>query len=220
MTRSRVLLVGVLVLLAVASEGLGREPDPGAFVKELVEAINSKSLDRRRALLHPKAVPCTHGEPGSFYEETVARQGRRGVPADYTWKLAPILADQPVMFADKFDYPIRPTHLLQLDFKTGTNSHTTLILQLARDANRWREVTPCPKAETIAEARVAKEARAKQTARVQALAGSVPAPLQETVVRLFKEGRRIEAYKHYASVTGEDLATARDVVELLAGHAR
>jgi hypothetical protein len=38
--------------------------------------------------------------------------------------------------------------------------------------------------------------------------------------RAKREGRRVEAFKHYASVSGEDLATAKDVVELLAGHPR
>jgi hypothetical protein len=221
MTRSRVLIVGTLVLsVAVASNGLAQEPDQGAFVKGLVEAINSKSPDRRKALLHPTSLSCTSGEAGSFYEETVARQARRPVPADYKWKITPIPANEPLMFADQFDYPVRPTHLLQLDFETGPSSSTTMIVQLVHDANHWREVAVCPKLEVVRAARAAKEARAKHVKKVQALAARAPAPLRETVVKLFNEGRRIEAFKHYASATGEDLATAKAVVEVLAGHAR
>lgn len=221
MTRSRVLIVSALVLsVAVASEGLAQEPDPGAFVKGLVEAINSKSPDRRKALLHPKALPCASGEAGSFYEETVARQARRPVPADYKWKITPIPPNQPLMFADQFDYPIRPTHLLQLDFETGPSSSTTMIVQLVHDANHWREVAVCPKPEVVKAARAAKEARAKHAGRVQGLAASAAPELKGTVIKLFNEGRRIEAFKHYASVTGEDLATAKAVVELLARHTR
>ena len=73
---------------------------------------------------------------------------------------------------------------------------------------------------TIAEARAAKEARAKRAERAQALVASTPLHLREAVVKLFKEGRRIEAFKHYSSVSGEDLATAKEVVELLAAQAR
>lgn len=209
-----------MLLAGVASDGLAQAPDPGAFVKELVEAINSKSPDRRKALLHPKALPCASGEAGSFFDEMVARQARRGVPADYKWKITPLSPAEPLMFADKLDYPIRPTHLLQLDFMTGPNRSATMILQLVSDAGQWREVMPCPKPETLAAARAAREARAKHAERVQALAASASLELKATVIRLFREGRRIEAFKHYVSVSGEDLATAKDVVEFLAGHTR
>ncbi|MDP3768222.1 MAG: hypothetical protein Q8S13_09415, partial [Dehalococcoidia bacterium] len=213
---------GALILsVAGASDAPAQATDPGgAFVKDLVTAINSKSPDRRKALLHPTSLSCTSGEAGAFHDQIVTRQARRPVPADYKWKITPIPADQPLMFADQFDYPIRPTHLLQLDFQTEPRRSTTMIFQLVHDANQWREMTPCPKPETIAAARAAKDARAKHAEKVQALAASTPTPLREAVVRLFKEGRRVEAFKHYASVTGEDLATAKDVVELLAGHSR
>jgi len=211
----------MLVLAAAASEAPAQGPALGdAFVRELVAAINSKSPDRRKALLHPKALPCASGESGAFYQEIVARQARRTVPATSTWKITPVPPDQPLMFAEQFDYPVRPTHLLQLDFPTGPQSSTTMILQLARDGSGWREVIPCPKPETLAAARAAREARAKHSARVRALVAGTPSELRETVVRLFNEGRRVEAFKHYASVSGEDLATAKDVVELLAAPSR
>ena len=54
------------------------------------------------------------------------------------------------MFAEQFDYPVRPTHLLQIDFATGSNSSTTLLLQVVREGQEWREVVPCPRPETIA----------------------------------------------------------------------
>ncbi len=221
MTRSGVAM-GALVLLAAAVSDVvahGAEPG-GAFVKSLVEAINSKNADRRKALLHPKSLVCASGESASFYDETLARQARHTVPASYKWKLTPVPPDQPPMFADRFDYPIRPTHLLQLDFDTGPNSSTTMILQVVHDAGQWREVTACPKPETVAAARAARQAQAKHAERVQALAAGTAPPLREAVVRLFREGRRLDAFKHYSSVSGEDLATAKAVVELLAERAR
>lgn len=222
MTRSRVLLVAVLVLLAVvARDARAETSDQGsAFVKEVVEAINSKRPERRKALLHPASLPCTRGEAGVFYDEAIARQARRTVPTDYTWKITPLRPEQPLMFADKLDYPVRPTHLLQLDFTTGPNSSATMVLQLVSDGGQWREVVPCPKLETLTAIRAAREERAKHAERVRALAAKTSPELKATVIRLFEEGRRIEAFKHYAGVTGEELATARDVVELLAGHTR
>lgn len=221
MSPFRLLLLGALaVSVAVVDGGPAGGADQDDFVTKLVRAINSKSLEHRKALLHPKALACASGDAGAFYAETVARQARRGVPAGFTWKVTPIPADQALMFADQFDYPIRPTHLLQVDFPTGPSSSTTMILQLVYDTNRWHELAVCPKPEVLKAARAASEARAKHAEKVRALAASASAPLRDAVVRLFNEGRRIEAFKHYASATGEDLATSKAVVELLARHPR
>lgn len=222
MTRACVRIVCVLIPLTVMA-GNARAQGEGqadAFVRSFVEAINSKSLDRRKALVHPKSLVCASAEPDSAYHWMVTRQARNTVPTDYKWKIAPVAPDQPPMFADKFDYPIRPTHLLQLDFATGPSRSTTMILQVVYDAEQWHEVIACPKPETVIAGRAARQAEAGRAERVKALVANIPPPLKETVVRLFKEGRRIDAYKHYVSATGEDLATAKDVVELLAASTR
>jgi ribosomal protein L7/L12 len=214
MTLLRALLIGGLVL-GMASEARAQAPDPGAFVEALIAAINGKSLERRRALVHPAALPCTRGESRAFWDETILRQARRAVPPGYTWKVTPLPGDQPLMFADQFDYPVRPTHLLQLDFPTGPTGSTALIVQLALHADGWREVAVCPKPEVVKAARAAAAARARHAEKVKTLAAGVPAPLRDAVLRLVGEGRRVEAIKHFAGATGEDLATARDVVDLL-----
>jgi hypothetical protein len=222
MTRSRVPIVGALLLLAaVAGNALSQGTDQaGAFVKNLVEAINSKSLDRRKALVHPKSLACATAEPDSFYHAMVTRQARNTVPVNYKWKITPVPPDQPLMFEDKFDYPIRPTHALQLDFETGPTRGVTMILQIVYDAKRWHEVIACPKPETIAAGQAAGQAKAKRTERVQALVAKIPPQLKERVMELLKQGRRVDAIKHYQNGSGEDLTTAVEVVDMLASQGR
>lgn len=215
--RSRIQVVCALVLLAAAAaRGQAQETDPpgvGEFVKSFVEAVNSKSVDRRKALLYPKSVTC----PGAdLLEDIFVRQAKRTVAEGYKWRITAIPPGQPLLFSDKLEYPIRPSHRLQVDFGTGETTVTTVIVQVIRDGDQWREVMPCPKPETIADARAAKEARAKQEQRVQELVAGTAPELKAAVLRLFKEGRRLEAYKHYASVSGEELALAREVVDRLA----
>jgi hypothetical protein len=221
-TRSHVPIVGALLLLAAAagnalSQGTDR---PGGFVKDLVEAINSKSLDRRKALVHPKSLACATGEPGSFYHAMVTRQATNTVPDNYKWELTTIPLDQALMFEDKFDYPIRPTHALQLDFDTGPSRSMTMILQIVHEAKQWYEVIACPKPETIAAAQAARQAKVKRTERVQALLAKIPLQLKERVMELLKQGRRVDAIKHYQNGSGEDLTTAVDVVDMLASQGR
>lgn len=212
------IICALLLLTAFDSAGQSQDAGQEAFVRSLVEAINSGRIERRKALLHPKSLPCATGEANSFYSEMANRQARQTLPANYKWKITPIPPGRDPIFADKFDYPLRPTHLLQLDFPTGPTSSMSLVLQLVYDANQWREVTACPKPATIAAARAAEQARAEQAKKVQALVASIAPEVKQTVVKLLKEGRRVDAIKHYAEASGEDLATAKDVVELLAGQ--
>jgi hypothetical protein len=209
-------IVGAVVLLAAAAGSALPQETDRAFVASVVEALNSKSLERRRALLHPKSLPCAGTEADSFYSWMLARQFKDTVPANYKWKLTPIPSTEPLMFADHFDYPIRPTHTLQLDFSPAPFHIKTMLLQVVHEGNRWYEMMPCPKPETIAAARAARKAEAERTQRVQALAAAIAPELKAQVLALLKAGRRIEAINHYKAASGEDLTTSTDVVELLA----
>jgi hypothetical protein len=210
-----------LLVIAVGGAAAAQTADDGAaFVKSLVEAINSKSVAQRKALLHPTSLPCAAGEAAPLFDQILARQMREPVPANPRWSMRALPADQPLMFADTFDYPVRPTHVLQIDVEQGPTRGRTFLLQVVRDGAAWREVLPCPKPETLVEARAAAQARAKQDERVRDLAAKTAPGLRDTVVKLYEDGQRVDAFNHYARVSGEDLATAKAVVELLAGKPR
>ena len=70
------------------------------------------------------------------------------------------------------------------------------------------------------EARAAMQERAKQEARARELAGNIAPDLRERVLRLYRDGRRIEAYREYERVSGEDLTTSVAVVDLLVATPR
>jgi hypothetical protein len=220
MTRFVIAVVCALILVAPVGVPPTQSADSkAAFVEELVAAINSKSPDRRKALLHPKARVCATEASDSLQEEMFGRQAHRGIPTNYKWTVTPVPSSQPPLFADKFDYPIRPTHRLEIDYATGPTSSTSIVLQLVYDANQWREVTACPKPGTIEAAREAKKLRAKQAERVRALVAEVPPTLKNEMLKLIKEGRRVGAITRYATASGEDLATAKSVVEHLEAQA-
>ena len=126
-------------------------------------------------------------------------------------------AARPALAARRqLQYAIRPSHVLQIDYETGPTQSTTLILYIVYDGHRWRQVMGCPTAEAIAEARTAREIESRRADRVRALAASTNPELRDAVRQLYRQGRRVEAYKHYERVSGTDLSTARAVVELLA----
>jgi len=190
------------------------------FAASLVDAINSKSVERRKALMHPKALVCQHHNGDSMTDEMIKRQTRYAVPADYKWRVTKFPAGEMPFFADKFDYPVRPTHRLQIDFTAARDKNTMILLQLVYDGNRFQEITGCPKPETIEAAGMAKQERERRATKVAELVATIAPELKQTVVNLYRDGRRVEAIKHYAKASGEELVIAKDVVEQLAEQPR
>lgn len=189
--------------------------DPAGFAKHLVAAINTKDAERRKELAHPKSLACLNGNARTFFEEIFANQATPAIPPNYRSHVEAIPVGRPLLFEDKFDYPTRPTHNLKIDFDTGQYSSKTIVVQFAYDGGRWREVWACPKPETLRQMFTAREAKTRQREKVKALAGGTAEPLRAQIVRLALQGRKMDAIQQYRSASGEDLATAKDVVELL-----
>ena len=213
-------LAAALALALVAGAAAETGDADRAFVTAFVAAINGGTAAARAALVHPKARGCLSGEPGEYWSEVVARQAKSPVPAEHRWKITPVPAGQAPVFDDHFDYPITPTHILQLDIKDAPFSLRVMLVQLAKDGERWAEVVPCAKAKTVIAIRAAQAAKAKRAERVKTLVADMKPEQRERLLALIKGGQRIDASKTYAQESGEDLTTAVDVVELLAEKTR
>jgi hypothetical protein len=215
-----------LAALAVLAMALGAAPvasqeNPAdrAFVAKFVDAVN-RGAAARLPLVHGNARACATGTVGEWWNVSVARQAKEGVPAQYRWTLTPIPANDQPPFAEGFDYTVRPTHVLQIDMRPKPYTFRTMLVRLARDGDRWAEVVPCAKPAMQARIRATLEAKAMQAERVKALVAAMPAPLREKVLAEIRDGRSVTAAKTYAQESGEDLTTATEVVELLEETAR
>lgn len=205
----------VALLLALPAAAARAQSDADAFVKTLVDAINSKESAQRRALLHTDSLNCATPGKDLLLDEQFARQARFPIPGTVAWRLTAAPPGRP-MFGDRFDYPVRPTHLMQLDVKGENNETMYVVLQLARQKGVWREVVGCPKPETAAAATRVALARAEGQEKVNLLLKTMAPQLKADVLALLKSGRKADAIGAYRDVSGVDLATATSVVEALA----
>lgn len=76
-------------------------------------------------------------------------------------------------------------------------------------------MSACPKPETVAAAKAASQARAQHRQKVERLLKDVSPKVKDEVVALLKDGRRIDAIKAYRAASGEDLVTAKSVVDAI-----
>ena len=221
MTRApRLALASALALAVVTGAAAQESAADRAFVSAFVAAINAGTEAARAALVPAKSRACITGEPGEWWTEAVARQARSPVPAQHRWTITPVPAGESPLFSERLTYPIVPTHVLQLDIQDAPYRFRTLLVQLARDGDRWAEVVPCANAEAVAAIRAVRAEKAKRAERVKALAAGMKAEQRDRLLALIKAGQTIDASRMYARESGEDLTTAVDVVELLAESAR
>lgn len=203
-----VLVCAALAALALGAAAQTADPAAEAFVRQLVQTINRGDPASRRALMHPAALRCER-----LLAESPWAPQRQAIPVGHRWRIEPAPAASQGLFAERFDYPVVPTHHLHIDYTAAPNRTHSLVLQLVHADGRWHEVTGCPKESTMEEARRAAPQRAQQDERITRVAAQLQPALKAEVRRLVAEGRKIDAIMSLRQATGEDLAVAKGVVE-------
>ena len=142
---ARALITVVCLALAVWTDaGAQPAPDDDAFVRDVIEAINSGDFDRRRPLIHPAARGCAEALARAPLEQVVRRQPSTQIGEDRRWSIRPLNRSQ-LAASDKVAWPVPPTHTLQIGYQTDARKRRTLIMHLVADEGRWYEVFACPK---------------------------------------------------------------------------
>jgi hypothetical protein len=153
---SRVALACALVCTLAAGAAAQNVYYDRKFVVTLVGAINERTVAARAALVHPQSRPCITGDVGEWWRDSVMRWAETPVPADHEWRFMPLSADDARVAIDRFDWPLAPTHALQLIMRDGPSTSRTLLVRVARDGPGWAEVVPCAKPETVKAIRAGK----------------------------------------------------------------
>ena len=112
----------------------------------------------------------------------------------------------------RFDYPVRPTRRMQIDFAQSDTNHQSLIAEISVEAGVWKVVLPCPKPGAMAWMRTMREegaARAAaQTAAVDALLAGLSAGYRGELTAMAKAGRWIDAARRIEKDKQVELAIA------------
>ena len=145
----RLALAGVLVLTLASSAAAQNAFYDEKFVHQVIGAINAHTVEARAAPVHPTSRPCIAGDVGEWWRASVMRWAVTPVPADRTWTMMTLSADDARAASDRFDWPLPPTHALQLIARDSPSSSRTLLVRVARNGPEWAEVVPCAKPETV-----------------------------------------------------------------------
>jgi hypothetical protein len=211
----RLLAAFPLLFLLTGGAQVEDRQRPDGFARKFVEAVNSKDPERRTEIVHPLSRACMTTQTQPYYDWIFTRQARYVIPSTYTARATPLPQGAPPTPDGHAVYPVRPTHQLQIDFTSGPQSSASVIVLVVFDGARWREVLPCPHGDVIGRAKASQAEEEQRDQKAGVLVAQMPPPLRGELLDLLKAGRRVDAIRRYTDASGEDLTTARSVIDLL-----
>lgn len=129
----------ILLLLAMLS---APQQGANAFVRKIIAAMNSGSVEKRRALHHPKDASCD-ARGDSMIVWQLNRQAKRPIPANATIDIHKP-GDGSLSAPGLMVYSVKPTHEAEIKWNRAENSSVSVFVWLTHDETGWHEVYGCP----------------------------------------------------------------------------
>lgn len=132
------------------SPATAQTPDSGLerFKSDLVNAYRQPDAERIRTLMHPKSRACLQAEP-SYERYLLGAETMQALPGDAKISVEAVSPAAALPYRG-FKFPLRPSHVVHMEFgkksSSDGRSSTTQIADkyLARAADRWYLILPCP----------------------------------------------------------------------------
>lgn len=132
----------LLAVLMLAVGALAGESDtPEGLVEQLIRALNAKSAENQRTLVHPQCLAGLAGLQKEFMDETLSRDFRRVIPENRNVKVT-ALEGPDLPFAGAMVWPVTPTHQIEVEFSTGEYASVSVIRFIAKEKDRWFIIIP------------------------------------------------------------------------------
>jgi hypothetical protein len=148
-------LAGVALLVSQACFGAVDDlARPELLAEAFVAAVVSRDSQRQLSLVHPLSRACLNEQTRPYFEWIFSKRARlvTGRPVKVT--VTPIDRVATALPTDgQSDYPLRPSHQVQLDFESGPYKRSSVIVYVVYDGSRWLDVLPCPRGDVAAQAR-------------------------------------------------------------------
>jgi len=196
--------------LCFAAEVTPRTESLAGFVERYAKALQGRDVEPYKRLVHPRCRACINKDQDDYYELLFrGKQYLTARAAEPTFKILPESA------LTGMSYPLKPTHLIQVNLRLDEFNSKTLLVQVALDNDLWFEVISCPTPEVLRAMRAAAINERAEIVRAEALLSSLRDPLLGELTALLRQGKKVSAIMRYREISGEDLSVAKRVIELL-----
>ena len=202
------LLVGLP--LCFADEATPRTESLAVFVERYAKVLQDRDVENYKRLVHPRCRACINRDQDDYYELLFhSKQYLTVRKVEATYKILPESA------LTGMTYPLKPTHLIQVNLRVDEFKSKILHVQVAQDNGSWFEVISCPVPEVLQTMRASAIRESAEVARAETLLSSMRDPLRSELTALLNQGKKVSAITRYREVSGEELSVAKRVIELL-----
>lgn len=187
-----------------------------AFADSYRKAVNTDDWEALKSLVCPSCLEKFSQANAEFMDDLFKKDLAYTIPDQAKTQIAPIPADEPLLFESQFDYPIRPMAWLQIDWNIKTKYDGVVkMIQLGREDGRLCIALPIPTEAAIETFKKVKQKKLEIKKEAQHRFEQLKDPLLLELRELLKEGHKIDAIKKYAEQEGVSLDISKDVIELL-----
>lgn len=114
---------------------------PEDLAERFVSVLNAKDREKHRDLINPGCLAGLSDTQKQIMNETMERDFQRIIPEKYGIAVYK-LKDGKLPFAGLVRWAVKPTHQLEVYYKTGESSSTSIIRYIAKDNEGWFLVVP------------------------------------------------------------------------------
>jgi hypothetical protein len=190
-------------------------PDQQAFARKVADAMSSKDFGAMKQLFAPSTLKCI-GTHQDFLQERINRQ--LALPISTKYKLTITKLPPNIMNPSKFaTYPLRPTHLMGMEFDADAN-HDTVNLPIGQEDGKWYEAQPCPTDAGMVRFAKLQHMKAQAHDRAKAAVADLKDPVKSQLLALVGKRDAMAAWKLCMSSLHYDFPTCRGMVAILAGE--
>lgn len=138
MKKATILLIGLLTAVYVFASGF---ESPQDLAKQFITNVNAKNKKALWNLLHPKCLDKLSGLERDFIDASIARSFRETIPEKCNIKVAK-WEKEFLPYAKISDWPVKPTHTLDVEFTNSKGSIITIRRFIAKEKGRWFITVP------------------------------------------------------------------------------
>lgn len=210
-----VALLATFVLLR-PSPSIALEPEEQVFVAAYIDAINSKSVEKLKKLIHPDSLACMNENNKDYFDEIFKKDMLNTLPIDTKFLFSKDVLTMYIQSSEFMVFPVTPNYQLQVDYGFSSPSEIksfTKIIPLLKQGDRIFEVLACPTEKGFAKFREVQAIKDKQVEQKKEKYEHLPVELKSELLAMLKAGQKIEAIKYYREKTGDGLFEARDAID-------
>ena len=188
-----------------------------SFTQEWIAFSNSHDVESFKKLIHPECFKRITPQNQDYYDDWISRTLKYQIPENYIVSISAIpTEEQGVGIQGLLNYPLKPTHKIQIDFDKKKYSSVTMVREVVQEGDRWFFVIAEPTDQMLVKFREKKEIEQKESLEAKQIAKSLdPKLLKELEDLIIQKGDKIHASKKLSEAKNISLSLAMKILKEL-----